>query len=79
MLIDKPQVSLIDERGGLQRVTGPLARKLARGNLLEFEINERLQLIERRAVARLRLPEQSCYAVYQLFTLLSMVGLKRLA
>ena len=61
VLVDKAQVCFVDERGGLQRVSGPLARKLARSNPLQLEIDERQQLIERRAVARLRLPEQPCH------------------
>lgn len=71
MLVYQAQVRLVDKRGGLQRVSGTFARKLARGNPLQLEIDDRQQFVERRSVARLRLSEQSCYAIYQNFTLLS--------
>jgi hypothetical protein len=74
VLVYKAQVRLVDERGGLQRVSGSLARKLARCNPLQLAIDKRQQLVERRAVARLRLLEKSCYAISQIFTLLPVLA-----
>ncbi len=68
VLVNEPQICFVDERGGLQGVAGPLARELARGDPLQLAIDERQQLVERRAVARLRLPEQSGHALSQLFS-----------
>ena len=42
---------LVDERGRLQGVPGPLAAQLAVGDPLELRVEERKELFERRAVA----------------------------
>ena len=51
MLVDKPQVHLVDKRRWLQRVVGPFAPKLAGGYATELRIDEWQQLIERTLIA----------------------------
>jgi hypothetical protein len=57
-LIDQPQVSLVDQRGRLQRVSGSLAPKLARRDAAELRIDEWQQLIECTVVAATPITEQ---------------------
>jgi hypothetical protein len=45
-LIYQPQVGLVDERRGLQRVTGALAIHLASGHPPQLRINQGHQLVE---------------------------------
>jgi hypothetical protein len=50
-LVDQTQVSLIDERRGLQRVPGPLAAQVAVRQLMQLTLDERQQTVEGIGVA----------------------------
>lgn len=41
LVSDEPQVGFVNERGGVERVTGLLGRHAYRGELAEFVVDER--------------------------------------
>jgi hypothetical protein len=49
-LFDHPQVGFMDERGGLQGVTGVLLAHVSLGHLAQFLVDEGHQLVERLTV-----------------------------
>jgi hypothetical protein len=51
--IDQPQIRLVDERRGLQCLPGLLVRQFLRGQLAEFVVDERQQLLRRVGIAPL--------------------------
>ena len=48
--LDQPEVGLVDQRGGLKRVIGPLAAHVTGGQATELLMDERKQLIQGRFV-----------------------------
>jgi hypothetical protein len=51
VLFDEPEVCLVNERGGLQRVAPTFAAKLSKGDPTPFGVDERQQSIERISIA----------------------------
>jgi hypothetical protein len=51
VLLNKAQVGLIDEGGGLQRVVGPLSAHVGVGNAMELRVNEGQESFGRRMIA----------------------------
>jgi hypothetical protein len=49
-LADQSQVGLVDQGRRLQRVAGTLASEIAAGDLVEFGVDEREQLVERSLI-----------------------------
>ena len=44
--VHQPQIGLVDERGGLEDVAGSLSRHLARGQVMQFLVDQRRQGLE---------------------------------
>jgi hypothetical protein len=59
-LVDELEVRLVDEGGGLEGVVGALAPQVARGELMQFAVDEREQVLQRVAVAAAPFQEELC-------------------
>jgi len=62
---NKPQPSFVDERGGLQRMTGGFVRHLVRGEAAEFLIDQREQFIGSLAIAMLDGVKDACHFAHR--------------
>jgi hypothetical protein len=49
--LDQPQIRFIDQRRRLQRVPGAFASHIVSGQTMQFGMNQRDQLLQRRLVA----------------------------
>jgi hypothetical protein len=58
-LVNKPEVNIVHQGGGLKRVTGGLATEKAHGLPVQFIIDQRHQFLERWAITALPSHEQS--------------------
>ena len=64
LLTHQPQVSLIDERRGLQRVAGSLSTHVVVRQPVKLRLNQRQQLIQGRLIATAPIREQLRYFVW---------------
>jgi hypothetical protein len=60
ILLDKPQVSLIDKRSRLQRVIRPLPPQIAVSQLAKLVVYDRHQLVERGMVSSAPAQQELC-------------------
>src|SRR5262245_16828010 len=58
LLIDEPQIGLVHQRGGLQRVIRPLASHIGRGNPTKFALDRLDQAVASLGPSRTPLDEQ---------------------
>jgi hypothetical protein len=61
LLAGQPQIGLVDERRGVQRVVGPLEAQLFARELAQLVVDERVDACQRVGVAAAGLPQQQRY------------------
>ena len=57
-LIHKPDIRFVDQGGGLESVTLPLAAHVAAGETVQFVVDKGIQLVERGLIAIAPVGEQ---------------------
>jgi hypothetical protein len=66
--IDEPEIRLVDEGGGLERMPGLFLRQLQGGQLAQFVVHERQELLGGLGIALLDGRQDSGYVAHQILS-----------
>src|SRR5262249_31727359 len=65
LLLDQAEIGFVDERGGLQRVTGTLPLEVALSQPAQFVIDQRDELVKGRPISLAPIAEQLSYFLWR--------------